>query len=118
MNIKDIAQAKTVKRTIQLDNDQTVDVYLRQMPFYLFWDGKDEKGNVLSDDQLIARRIAYCVVDEKNEPIFTYEQVIGTDPDYQLDTYFTLKLGNLIAEENNVGKLLKDSNSEMNSGAN
>lgn len=119
MNIRDIAQAKTEKRVIELAEGVSAEVYLRPMPFYLFWDGKDENGNELSGDQLIARRIAHCIVDEEDQPIFTYEQIMGTDPEYKVHPRVTIELGNLIAEENSVGKFLKEGLSKKkSSGAN
>lgn len=115
MNIKDIAQAKTVKRTIELENDQTVDVYLRPMPFYLVWDSKDENGNDLTQNQVLARRVAYCVVDENNEPIFTYDQVLGNDPEYIVDPAIVLKLATVIGEAVDLGKYVKSASQDQKS---
>ncbi len=117
MNIKDIAQAKTVKHTIQLDDGQKVDVFLRQMPFYLLWDLKDDNGNDLTQSEVLARRVSYCVVDENNEPVFTYDQVLGNDPNYAMDSTIVLKLATAIGDVFGLGKNLKnDSDIQKSSG--
>lgn len=119
MNLKELVEKQYItKHTLSLTDDVSVDVNLRPMPFYLFWKGADENGNELTDDQLIAHRIAHCVVDDEGKPVFTYEQVIGKDPNLTLDPTLILKLGELLAENSTMGKVLKTgSNSEKNSGA-
>ena len=119
MNLKDFVKDQYIKKkTLQLTDDISVDVNLRPMPFYLFWKGLDENGNELTDDQLIAHRIAHCVVDDEGNPVFTYEQIIGKDPNLTLDPLLILKLGELLADNSKLGKMLKtSSDSKKNSGA-
>lgn len=119
MNLKDFVKDQYItKKTLQLTDDISVDVNLRPMPFYLFWKGLDENGNELTEDQLIAHRIAHCVVDDEGNPVFTYEQVIGKDPNLTLDPTLILKLGELLAESSTLGKMLKtSSDSKKSSGA-
>lgn len=119
MNLKDFVKDQYItKKTLQLTDDISVDVNLRPMPFYLFWKGADEHGNELTDDQLIAHRIAHCVVDDEGNPVFTYEQIIGKDPNLTLDPLLILKLGELLADSSTLGKMLKtSSDSKKSSGA-
>lgn len=119
MNLKDFVKDQYItKKTLQLTDDISVDVNLRPMPFYLFWKGLDENGNELTEDQLIAHRIAHCVVDDEGNPVFTYEQIIGKDPKLTLDPLLILKLGELLADSSTLGKMLKtSSDSKKSSGA-
>lgn len=119
MNLKTIAQAKITKKTVDFGDGNTADIYLKPLPFYMLWDKVDEKGNELTEEQILARRVAHCIVDEMGNPIFTYEQVLGQDPEYAVDPAICLKLSAIIGEETDPGKYLKtDSHLKKNSGAN
>lgn len=119
MNLKELARAKVVVRTLELECGKSVDIRLRQMPFHMLWDNSDENGDPIPENKKLANRVAYCVVDEDNHPIFTSDQVLGNDPDFKMDPSFVLKLATLVGGILDAGKpMRKNSDTTKSSGAN
>lgn len=84
-------------------DEYTATVYVRRLSYL------SAKSDILAsrkDGDPLACRIAYCICDDKGEPVFTPEDITGdADPDRgPLDGNLTMALLAAIAEVNGAGK--------------
>lgn len=125
-NLKDLINLKLKKREIEVcvsDSGETSksDVWLKTLPHkYVYPYKDDESGADISGLKLIAKRIAFCVVDEEGVPVFEEKHILAeglTDEESPLPPLIIEKLNDLIIEENGLGKIYQSLLEKMNSGA-
>lgn len=113
-----VSEIKTKKIEIPFGKERAskeVEVHLRPLPFTLVFDAKDGDGNTIGGNELIAKRVAYCFVNEVGEPIFTEDQLLGNDAKI-VPPDVVIALHDVVVEENNLGKIYASLLKKMNSG--
>ena len=96
-----------VKKTVTVTDQTTGEehkatVYVKPLSFASAIADLKEHGS--SEEEAVARRIAYSICDESGAPIFTPEQVNGAEGK-ALSTQLTYELLRAIGEVNQLGKM-------------
>ena len=113
-----VSEIKTKKIEIPFGKERAlkeVEVHLRPLPFTLVCDAKEGDGNTRGGNELIAKRVACCFVNEVGEPIFTEDQLLGNDAKI-VPPDVVIALHDVVVEENNLGKIYASLLKKMNSG--
>lgn len=119
MNLSDLLVSGAQEKEITLlvaGEEKKLLVYLRPLPFSLVFDAKDKKGNTVSGNELIAKRVANCYVNKSGEAIFTENQLLG-EGEKVVPADVVIALHDVVVEENNLGKIYGNLVSKMSSGA-